>query len=380
MKLRTVAKLGVILSVILFCIGVGGYSFLQLSLAKEGKDIGLLEFVPDDCVGLIETDNYSYIVNELPQTAYAFQMERLGQIGLLTAVTRYFNRLNLSDGVHGLSNRMNLMMMSFHAPLSPDNVVIYFRMAEHGKNLLRQMAASSGKCVAAPRQEDYRGKTIEVYPLVDGQFVAAYSGKGFLVVSHQKRLVERVIDAQKDGTSLMQHPQLERRVSQEKSANYLTLYGRTSSLPLLDEGQRSQCWCEFDLHFNSEVFYMSGAMWAPDSCRQQLCRQLEALPPVREDSVVIVAGQQQVDACIAEITARPQHTLFDECVANLSRDASYVMVADMEKVAQSPQRYAPFLPAFLLERIDLFRPFILSVQLTKVGSDLSHIFVFTYKY
>ena len=37
MKLRTVGKLGVILSVILFCIGVGLYSFARLSLCRKWK-------------------------------------------------------------------------------------------------------------------------------------------------------------------------------------------------------------------------------------------------------------------------------------------------------------------------------------------------------
>lgn len=55
MKLRTVGKLGVILSVILFCIGVGLYSFARLSLAESGKDADLLAVVPSDCIGLLET-------------------------------------------------------------------------------------------------------------------------------------------------------------------------------------------------------------------------------------------------------------------------------------------------------------------------------------
>ena len=46
MKLRTVGKLGVILSVILFCIGVGLYSFARLSLAESGKGADLLAVVP----------------------------------------------------------------------------------------------------------------------------------------------------------------------------------------------------------------------------------------------------------------------------------------------------------------------------------------------
>lgn len=46
MKLRTVGKLGVVLSVILFCIGVGLYSFARLSSAESGKDTDLLASVP----------------------------------------------------------------------------------------------------------------------------------------------------------------------------------------------------------------------------------------------------------------------------------------------------------------------------------------------
>ena len=67
MKLRTVGKLGVILSVILFCIGVGLYSFARLSLAESGKDADLLAVVPSDCIGLLETDNIEFMVNEFPQ-------------------------------------------------------------------------------------------------------------------------------------------------------------------------------------------------------------------------------------------------------------------------------------------------------------------------
>lgn len=37
MKLRTVGRLGVILSIILFCIGIGVYSFTQLSLVDKGE-------------------------------------------------------------------------------------------------------------------------------------------------------------------------------------------------------------------------------------------------------------------------------------------------------------------------------------------------------
>lgn len=56
-----------------------------------------------------------------------------------------------------------------------------------------------------------------------------------------------------------------------------------------------------------------------------------------------------------------------------------MMVADMDKVAGQIDKYAPYLPLFIKDHIYLFRSFILSVQITKVGNKLSHIFVFTYK-
>lgn len=55
------------------------------------------------------------------------------------------------------------------------------------------------------------------------------------------------------------------------------------------------------------------------------------------------------------------------------------MVADMDKIAQKPEYYYSYLPPFLQRHPDLFRPFILSVQITEVEDRLSHIFVFTYK-
>ena len=39
MRLRTVAKLGVVLSVVLFCIAVGFYGFTRLSMIEVGSSI-----------------------------------------------------------------------------------------------------------------------------------------------------------------------------------------------------------------------------------------------------------------------------------------------------------------------------------------------------
>ena len=50
----------------------------------------------------------------------------------------------------------------------------------------------------SPKKEKYRGKNIAVYPLGNNDFLAVYSEAGFYVVSYQKSLIEKVIDARED--------------------------------------------------------------------------------------------------------------------------------------------------------------------------------------
>lgn len=77
MRQHAVAKLGVIISVILFVIGVGLYSFAKLNAADNEKEISLFSLVPSDCIGLLETDNIEFITNDFAQVAYSSQLDTL---------------------------------------------------------------------------------------------------------------------------------------------------------------------------------------------------------------------------------------------------------------------------------------------------------------
>ena len=377
MKQHTVIKLGIAVCIILFCVAAGLYSFAQLNYAKEGKDVDLLKLIPEDCVGLVESDNLDYIINELPQTAYAEKLKDFFQIGLLSSVFDNLGKYVAGGGTHGISNQVLQMMVSFHEPVTPENVVIYFRMSESGKSMLKKLFSEEDQTFPT-RSENHRGKTILIHPTNDGNFIATYSGNGFLVLSNQKRLIEKVIDAQKDDTSLANDKLARASDRRAKQANHLTILARTPSMPLLSQGH-NHCWCEFDIHVNSEVFYLSGSMHVPDTCLQRVYQHLDAVKPVNEEQLLIVSGQSEVDSCISSTAAIPSHSLFDECVANLSRDASFILVTDLEKAAQEPEKYGDYLPPFLKEHISKFTSFILSLQITKINSGLSHIFVFTYK-
>lgn len=375
MRLHTIAKIGGVLSIILFLIGVGMYCFAKLSEAGDGRNMDLWTLVPDDCIGVLETDNLDYFSNEFPQTSYATQLDTLRSSGIIHTILSDITQYS-SIGAHRLGNQMNHLMVSFHSTTDIHDVVVYFRMTKDAKKLLADIASESNRRIIS-KKEAYRGKKLRIYSTGNTRFVTVYSGAGFLAVSYHKRLIERVIDAEKDGTSLRNDDNFS-NLQGSKSANYMTLYAKAPVLPILAE-KGDECWSEFNIHMNSEVFYLSGSLMGQGKCLQNIENRLDRIGMTSEEDFLVVSGQHQVDSCISEAIIAPQHLLFDECVSNLSREASYIMVADLDKVASSSQQYTGFIPTFIQDNLPIFRSFILSVQITKLENRLSHIFVFTYK-
>lgn len=378
MKFRTIVKIGVGLSVLLFCLGVAFYSFVSLTDAEKGKDVDMFALIPDDCYGVLDTDNIGYYTSEFPRTSYAIDLDTIHHSELikniLTGITQY-----TSVNTHGLSNQIQRLMISFHNSNSTKDVVAYFKLSSSGSGFIGDILKQRYGQNISPKVEEYRGKKIEIYPLGKTvNFLSVLSGDGYLVISYHKLLIERVIDAIKDGTSLSDDVVFSNH-KVKKSANYLTFYGRTASFPLLSGGQ-THVWSEFELHLNSDVLYLSGMMYEPDSCMQEVKSRLEEIPTLSEDSILIISGHEKVDSCITNAMSMARNKIFDECLSNLSRDASYIMVADMDKVAQTPELYASYFPGFIRDNIDLFRSFIMSSQVTEVNGRFSHIYIFTYKY
>ena len=378
MQIRSVIKLGVVLSVVLFCIGIAFYGFARLSMADKESRVDIFEFIPKDCAGILETDNIDNFMHGFSQAAYSSQLDTLHRAGLMNDILSDLSRYS-SAAAHGLSYQMNHVVFSFHYPHTAMDVVAYFRIGKEGKHQLIEAVKGKHGADFVPKKEIYRGKKIEIYPLSSTKYLSVYTTDGLVVVSYQKKLIEQVIDAVKDNNSLREDSVFT-SIHHPQPASFITIYGRTPSVPFLGK-ESCHSWSEYDIHLNSEVFYLSGQMKEEQAdCLDRMLQAVHTLPVVSEsDSLLVVSGRERVDSCISKVIASPSHTLFDECVSNLSRDASYIMVADMEKVAAAPEQFASYLPPFLIRHADLFRSFILSIQFTEVNNRLSHIFVFTYK-
>lgn len=378
MQIRSVIKLGVVLSVVLFCIGIAFYGFARLSMADKENRVDIFEFVPKDCAGILETDNIDNFMHVFSQAAYSSQLDTLHRAGLMNDILSDLSRYS-SAAAHGLSYQMNHVVISFHRPHTAMGVVAYFRIGKEGKHQLIEAVKGKHGADFIPKKETYRGKKIEIYPLSSTKYLSVYTTDGLVVVSYQKKLIEQVIDAVKDNNSLREDSVFT-SIHHPQPASFITIYGRTPSVPFLGK-ESCHSWSEYDIHLNSEVFYLSGQMKEEQAdCLDRMLQAVHTVPVVSEsDSLLVVSGRERVDSCISKVIASPSHTLFDECVSNLSRDASYIMVTDMEKVAAAPEQFASYLPPFLIRHANLFRSFILSIQFTEVNNRLSHIFVFTYK-
>ena len=381
MRMKTVVKLGTILSVLLFVLAVGYYAFMRLDMMDRNRDVNLFSLVPSSSVGVLESNNVHAFFDDYSMLNYSDELERMQFPGLFNFLIHGLN-MYAGDNAHGLSYQMNQLVVSFHQPVTPHNQVVYLRLGMADEQLLSDMLREYVSGNFLPKEEEYRGKKILIYPLSHDEFLATYTEEGFVVLSYQKRLVEEVIDAQLDETALGYDTVFSRVLDKKKSKDFLTLYGRSSSIPSLNLD--SNTWSEYDFHLNSDVVYLTGDMYALEinAEKENMIKSLNDMAVVKEEGLFVSAEKDSTAYYMAEAfdaNDTGNRTLFNECVANLANEVDFSLVADMQKVEENPQRFQSYLPSFMIENASLLRSFILSAQLSLNGERPSHIWVFTYK-
>ena len=381
MKMKTVVKLGTILSVLLFVLAVGYYAFMRLDMMDRNRDVYLFSLVPSSSVGVLESNNVHAFFDDYSMLNYSDELERIQFPGLFNFLIHGLNMYD-GDNAHGVSYQMNQLVVSFHQPVTPRNQVVYLRLGMADEQFLSDMLREYVSDNFLPKEEEYRGKKILIYPLSHDEFLATYTEEGFVVLSYQKRLVEEVIDAQLDETALGYDTVFSRVLDKKKSKDFLTLYGRSSSIPSLNLD--SNTWSEYDFHLNSDVVYLTGDMYTSgkNAEKENMVNSLNDMAVVKEEGLFVSAQKDSTSYYMDEAfdaNDTGNRTLFNECVANLANEVDFSLVADMQKVEENPKHFESFLPSFMIENASLLRSFILSAQLSLSGERPSHIWVFTYK-
>ena len=381
MRLKTIVKLGTVVSVLLFALAVGYYAFMRLDMTGYNREFNLFSLVPSNCTGVLESDNVNDFLHEFPNLNYSQELDEFQSAGLFSLLVDELNQY--VDNTHELSHDMSHLVVSFHEPGTSMDQVVYFRTGAVDGDLLTDIMKNYMPNNFLPKEESYRGKSMLIYPLVHDRFLVAYTEKGFVVLSYQKRLVEEVIDAQLDETALSDDAVFKEILEKKKKQHSLKLYGRSVPMPFLDFG--GDCWSEYDFYMNSDVVYlMGGTYMAGDSTNgmAHMAKRLQDIPQVKEEKLIISADKDSTALYMSEAydaNDTGMRSLFNECVANLSNEAAFSLVVDMKCIDEHPERFEDYLPSFLLKNASLFRSFILSAQLSLGMERPSHLWVFTYK-
>ena len=109
---------------------VGFYGFAKLSLTDKSREINLFSLVPADCIGVLESDNINYFLNEFPQLNYSEELGNFQFPGLFNYVLGGLNEYT-TNTAHGLSSKMSRVVVSFHSPGTPRDQVVYFLSLIH---------------------------------------------------------------------------------------------------------------------------------------------------------------------------------------------------------------------------------------------------------
>lgn len=75
--------------------------------------------------------------------------------------------------------------------------------------------------------------------------------------------------------------------------------------------------------------------------------------------MIISADKDSMADYMEEAYERNSRTLFNECVANLSRDAAFMLVADMNKISRNPERFRALFAGISVGKCS-FIPFVYS--------------------
>ena len=381
MRLRSVAKLGILLSFSLFCIGVGLYLYWSSNIDKVNKEINLYSLVPKDAICIVESDNINFYFNEISHLSCAEKFDSIKTLDLSRFVLGTLNEYSSQVG-HGLNSNMGHILISVHDTDSADNQVLYIYSNENGANEMDNMLDDIYGKVESPTINSYKGKNIYQYKINSQKSLSMYKDNGFRVVSFNNSLIKNVIEGQNENRSIWDNDQFRRTREKNLSHNFLTLYCKESMMDYFDSHKNR--WSAYHFKINSDVIYLTGNISFLDSkeLSTDVVNKLGKIPEIEQDSIILTSNTDSMRSNINKIYSKRSkgtNTLFDECVANVSQDASFMMEVDGDKLKTINKEYKPYIIPFILNNKEDFSDFILSTQLSISPNNLMHVIILTYK-
>lgn len=334
MKLRTLARLAVIVSVVSLCVAIGVYSYLRLQAEESRRGFNLYELVPADVEAVLETQCLDEFVADINQMACSRNGQYLYVSELFACLKNYIQPL-ADQAPHGLSRQMNKMLISFHAPDTPLNQVLYCTLGKDDEELMDSFISRFSSTHFPSKTFKYRGERIFIYPMNSGQFLSVFKTRKFFVVSFQKRLIEQVIDTYRHGTSLYDAEAFSDMVKQHKGHVEATVFLRMKQVEMgngvdsLRLVSKLGGWTSFDISLKENAAYVSGVSMATDTTRTLLNAFRQQQPIQELNGNVLPASTFFYNQCALSHKASMLDFAKAQVYSKKSRD-SYLCARDEE--------------------------------------------------
>lgn len=250
MRLRTTLRIISIVTVVLLCTSFVVSLYFRLSTTEKAETFDLYTLIPADASTIVDTDDIASLIQGINEMHCSKEGDFLNISHLFSSLKEHIGTL-LDETPHGLSRQMSKMLISFHEPDDVWNQLFYCRLGTGDHEFIRRFIQKHETVFFSPKQFNYKGEEITIYPMPKNRFLACYFGEGFFVFSFQKRLVEQAIDAYKENHSIVEDSVF-KQIHQNK---------RNSSLPatlFVRENSALNSWTEFNLKLKSHVIYLSG--------------------------------------------------------------------------------------------------------------------------
>lgn len=306
------------MSILLLSAGVAIYSFMRLNSVEQQQDFDLYTLVPSDAVAVFETDRMMEIIESSEETEYCKDGYFLHLSELSTYLRTFFNAW-IENSPHALSRQMNKVLLSFHPSGASLAEVLYCTLGAKDYAQVEAFISRYSSSSFPVKDFGYKGETIRIYSLNDGHFLAVYLTKQFMALSFQKKMLEQVIDARKEKSSLKHNTSFKELYEGKQRNVEAMLYLQMKSVPMGNKTDSLRWslnlgeWVEFDLKLTDNVIYCSG-----------MSRQNNT-----SGSLVNAVCQQQNVSMIVE-TDLPASTVMYQCWAMSDKDALLASFASQQ--------------------------------------------------
>lgn len=240
--------------ILLFFVGVGGFFFRALTVRGKMVSTNVYSLVPRDASAVFETTDLATFMSDFDKLKCSKDFSAFKESILISSLQQCFKSHSI-DNFRIFTADVNKILVSFHAPHSEYDQVVYVASNPGCEDHLKQLLAAKSTLSFPLRTINYKGEKIEVYPMGGDLFLCYYQLHGFAVASYSIKRIEQVIDTYLSGNSLLEDKHF--FCSQDNK----TVNGSTT----LQLCSKQLGWSKLDVKFGSDAIYLSGISQVSDT-------------------------------------------------------------------------------------------------------------------